>query len=126
MYQIKSKNIKVIKSFVFNRHFLLKKANKNFQMLIKKKFTTKKDIKNESKHIDEKDDDFFKTIKDWWNPEGSMKTLHYFNDLRIEYILNMLKNSNELTQNELDRKLPLENIRILDVGCGGGLLTEVY
>lgn len=56
----------------------------------------------------------FNNIKDWWNPSGNMKMLHIFNDLRLNYISSTLKKLN----------LTLENKTCLDIGCGGGLLSE--
>lgn len=56
----------------------------------------------------------FNMIKDWWNPNGNMKMLHIFNDLRLNYIDSILKKY----------KISLENKNCLDIGCGGGLLTE--
>lgn len=121
------KNINKLTKAISNHKFINPTIN-NFSSIAnhnKKKFTTKRETRNESKHIDEKDDEFFKTIKDWWNPEGSMRTLHHFNDLRIEYILNSLKNTSQVSQNSLKKKLPFEDYSALDVGCGGGILTEV-
>ena len=65
-------------------------------------------------------DKFSKMAEEWWNPDGKFKPLHKFNPIRIEYIKNsIIKNFNINYEN-----LPLKNIDILDIGCGGGLLTE--
>ena len=58
--------------------------------------------------------------KDWWNPKGKFKPLHKFNPIRIKYIKeNIINNFN------LKNKIkPLKKINILDIGCGGGLLSE--
>jgi 2-polyprenyl-6-hydroxyphenyl methylase / 3-demethylubiquinone-9 3-methyltransferase len=63
---------------------------------------------------------FSKIANEWWNPNGKFKPLHKFNPVRIKYIKeNIIKNFN------LKRKdNPLKNIDILDIGCGGGLLSE--
>ena len=58
--------------------------------------------------------------EEWWNPEGKFKPLHKFNPIRIEYI----KNSIIKEFNIKNKIKPLSNLEILDIGCGGGLLTE--
>tara|TARA_B100000963_G_scaffold310409_1_gene286891 strand:- start:496 stop:1224 length:729 start_codon:yes stop_codon:yes gene_type:complete len=63
---------------------------------------------------------FTKISEEWWNPEGKFKPLHKFNPIRISYIKeNILKT---FGLNNEDK--PLKNIKILDIGCGGGLLSE--
>ncbi len=63
---------------------------------------------------------FSKIAREWWNPEGKFKPLHKFNPIRISYIKNNIINSLGLK----NKKNPLENVKILDIGCGGGLLSE--
>ena len=63
---------------------------------------------------------FSRIAEEWWNPEGKFKPLHKFNPIRISYIRDNVINSLKLKNG----KKPLENIRILDIGCGGGLLSE--
>jgi 2-polyprenyl-6-hydroxyphenyl methylase / 3-demethylubiquinone-9 3-methyltransferase len=63
---------------------------------------------------------FSKIAEEWWNPNGKFKPLHKFNPIRINYIKdNIIKNLNIKPSNK-----PLKNIKILDIGCGGGLLSE--
>jgi 2-polyprenyl-6-hydroxyphenyl methylase/3-demethylubiquinone-9 3-methyltransferase len=63
---------------------------------------------------------FSKMATEWWDPNGKFKPLHKFNPIRIKYIKENIISSFELK----DNKKPLEKISILDIGCGGGLLSE--
>ena len=63
---------------------------------------------------------FSKIAEEWWNPEGKFKPLHKFNPIRISYIKKNIIKTFKLDHN----KVPLKNIKILDIGCGGGLLSE--
>ena len=63
---------------------------------------------------------FSKIAEEWWNPEGKFKPLHKFNPIRISYIKENIINSFKLSNNNK----PLDNVKILDIGCGGGLLSE--
>ena len=63
---------------------------------------------------------FSKIADEWWNPEGKFKPLHKFNPIRIKYIKENIINNFELK----NKSKPLSGINILDVGCGGGLLSE--
>ena len=63
---------------------------------------------------------FSKMASEWWDPEGKFKPLHKFNPIRIKYIKeNIVKNFKLKNNNK-----PLLGIDILDIGCGGGLLSE--
>ena len=57
---------------------------------------------------------------EWWDPEGKFKPLHKFNPIRIKYIKDNIIYSFKLKSKEK----PLQMINILDIGCGGGLLSE--
>lgn len=50
------------------------------------------------------------TLEDWWNSEGRFSSLHKLNPLRMSYIR--------------EKTASLKGLRVLDVGCGGGLLSE--
>ena len=63
---------------------------------------------------------FSKIAEEWWDPEGKFKPLHKFNPIRISYIKENIIKTFKLD----DNKTPLKNIKILDIGCGGGLLSE--
>ena len=64
---------------------------------------------------------FSQIAEEWWDPDGKFKPLHKFNPIRISYIKNNIISSFKL--NASDTK-PLKKVKILDIGCGGGLLSE--
>ena len=64
---------------------------------------------------------FTKMAAEWWDPRGKFKPLHKFNPVRIGYIRE--KACLHFGRDEKSAR-PLEGLRILDVGCGGGLLAE--
>jgi 2-polyprenyl-6-hydroxyphenyl methylase/3-demethylubiquinone-9 3-methyltransferase len=63
---------------------------------------------------------FTRIAEEWWNPYGKFKPLHKFNPVRISYIKENIIN----TFNLKDKNIPLMKVKILDIGCGGGLLSE--
>ena len=63
---------------------------------------------------------FSNMADEWWDPHGKFKPLHKFNPMRIKYI-----KENIIRQFKIKNKnKPLSGINILDIGCGGGLLSE--
>ena len=65
-------------------------------------------------------DKFSRIAEEWWDPNGKFKPLHNFNPIRISYIKKSLMSSFSINNNTK----PLQNLKILDIGCGGGLLSE--
>ena len=63
---------------------------------------------------------FSNLAEEWWDVSGKFRPLHMFNPIRIEYILD------ETTShyNKTDKKFPLKGLKLLDIGCGGGLMSE--
>ena len=64
---------------------------------------------------------FSRMAEEWWDVEGKFKPLHKFNPIRIKYIKESVIENFKLQNNE---KLPLKGIDLLDIGCGGGLLSD--
>ena len=64
---------------------------------------------------------FSKLADEWWDIQGKFKPLHMFNPIRIEYILDMCRAYFKINNSS---KRPLNNFKILDIGCGGGLISE--
>ncbi len=63
---------------------------------------------------------FSKIASQWWDPSGKFKPLHNFNPIRIEYIKNSIIKHYRIKSSTKS----LRKINILDIGCGGGLLSE--
>ena len=63
---------------------------------------------------------FSEMAEEWWNPNGKFKPLHKFNPIRIKYIKENILNDFKISQSHT----PLKGLNILDIGCGGGLLSE--
>ncbi|KKB78384.1 3-demethylubiquinone-9 3-methyltransferase [Devosia soli] len=64
---------------------------------------------------------FTAMAEEWWNPKGKFKPLHKFNPVRLSYI-----RDNLISHFARDTTVmrPLEGLKIVDIGCGGGLLCE--
>ena len=58
---------------------------------------------------------------EWWDPNGKFKPLHMLNPCRLDYITSQIAAEFD---RDLSDPLPFEGLRILDIGCGGGLLSE--
>lgn len=64
---------------------------------------------------------FSKIADQWWDETGKFKPLHKFNPIRISYIRRKICEMKNLSA---DSKEPFKGLKILDVGCGGGLISE--
>jgi len=58
---------------------------------------------------------------EWWDPKGKFKPLHKFNPVRLGYVRD---NAIRHFGKDASLRRPLEGLRVLDIGCGGGLLSE--
>jgi 2-polyprenyl-6-hydroxyphenyl methylase / 3-demethylubiquinone-9 3-methyltransferase len=64
---------------------------------------------------------FATMAEEWWNPQGRFKTLHQLNPVRLKFICDRIVR--HYGRNP-EQHLPLAGLRVLDIGCGGGLLSE--
>ncbi|MEN9895329.1 MAG: 3-demethylubiquinone-9 3-O-methyltransferase [Pseudomonadota bacterium] len=72
--------------------------------------------------IDQAEVDRFSAMAaEWWDPNGKFRPLHKFNPVRLTYIRNLVS---EHYGRDPQSHLPLKGLRVLDIGCGGGLLSE--
>ncbi len=77
---------------------------------------------NHDSTIDQREVDFYSGLAEtWWDAEGPFWPLHQLNELRTTYILDKLCAHFD---RDATRDKPLEGLRVLDVGCGGGILSE--
>ncbi|WP_209599205.1 bifunctional 2-polyprenyl-6-hydroxyphenol methylase/3-demethylubiquinol 3-O-methyltransferase UbiG [Ruegeria sp. HKCCSP351] len=58
---------------------------------------------------------------EWWDPHGKFKPLHMLNPCRLDYITQQIAGEFD---RDLKSPMPFEGLRLLDIGCGGGLLSE--
>ena len=64
---------------------------------------------------------FSSLAEEWWDVKGKFKPLHMFNPIRIEYITQMIRKYFKITDQKIN---PFNELKILDIGCGGGLISE--
>jgi len=72
--------------------------------------------------VDSRDIGNFDALADkWWDPQGPMRPLQQFTAVRIDYIVRAARRAGLASDRDT---LPLAGLKILDIGCGGGLLAE--
>ena len=64
---------------------------------------------------------FSSLAEEWWDVKGKFKPLHMFNPIRIEYITQMIRKHFKISDKKIN---PFKELKILDIGCGGGLISE--
>lgn len=79
-------------------------------------------MRTEKNSVDEREiEHFAKDSSLWWDEDGPFRPLHRLNPVRIEYIRDRIIAHFERKTNE---NAPLKGLKILDIGCGGGLVCE--
>lgn len=122
----------VTKSFLYCRHFCIStKVRQKSKLAHLQQYqrwkVIRKSLSNlffffDKNTVDEEEiERLSRTISDWWNPNGDFAALHSMNKLRVPFI----KKSLEHRTKDSAPSRPLRGSRILDVGCGGGILSEV-
>lgn len=77
---------------------------------------------NTAPSIDQKEvDNFARMAETWWDPNGPFKPLHNLNPARLSYIRSVLGDHFGL---DASKDKPFKGLKVLDIGCGGGLLSE--
>lgn len=66
-------------------------------------------------------DKFDRLAAEWWNPDGKFRPIHKFNPVRLGFLRETLCRQ---FGRDTEAERPLEGLRVLDIGCGGGLLSE--
>ncbi len=69
--------------------------------------------------LNNKKDPFIQLSNEWWDENGKFQSLHIFTDIRIQYINRVVSK-----YKESNKTYPLNKLKCLDIGCGGGLLSE--
>ncbi len=66
-------------------------------------------------------DKFSAMAREWWDPRGKFRPLHMMNPCRLDYVTRQIAAQFD---RDLTARRPLEGLRLLDIGCGGGLMAE--
>lgn len=69
-------------------------------------------------------DKFRQVASQWWDPAGDMKGLHSFNALRVPLVREGILQTRNVAKTTAKSSKPLKDMRIADIGCGGGVLSE--
>ncbi len=69
---------------------------------------------------------FAQASSEWWDPNGQFSMLHRMNPVRLSYIRNSIEQLTlpSIVDTEDAQRYPLKGLRVLDIGCGGGILSE--
>lgn len=98
----------------------LKQLNSGFQPTAKSRLYAATSTTVDNLEIE----NFEKLASEWWNEYGPTKGLHSMNKLRVPFIRDGLINEGVVSKNAINTPAPLKGLSVLDVGCGGGILSE--
>ncbi|XP_020914215.2 uncharacterized protein LOC110251814 [Exaiptasia diaphana] len=104
--------------------FLTKIRPQNTDRLSKKHrhYTTSAQFSDKNNVDDDEITKLSKSASDWWDVFGEFHALHSMNKIRVPYIKSVVLQ--QLKSNSISQVLPLKHVNILDIGCGGGILSE--
>ncbi|XP_062545870.1 ubiquinone biosynthesis O-methyltransferase-like isoform X1 [Armigeres subalbatus] len=69
-------------------------------------------------------DHLAKMVEWWWDPKGPVKMLHTFYQVRVPLVVEGLAETGRISKVNISKPGALKGIRILEAGCGGGILAE--
>ncbi len=88
----------------------------NYNMFLLSKKQTLRRVSMQQTFNEKEIEKFSALASQWWDPNGKFKVLHQFNEARIDFIKNTIRK--EFLNTEFSE------INVLDIGCGGGILSE--
>ncbi|XP_050091089.1 ubiquinone biosynthesis O-methyltransferase [Anopheles aquasalis] len=87
--------------------------------------TAPENVGKQYQNVDQREvDNLSRQSNEWWDPNGPIRGLHAMNALRVPLIRDGLIATGVVGRDRIQKPKVLENVNILEVGCGGGILSE--
>ncbi|XP_053680889.1 ubiquinone biosynthesis O-methyltransferase, mitochondrial-like [Anopheles nili] len=103
---------------LFHASVLIRRTSRSFS-------SPSETIRTQYSNVDLREvENLSKQSTEWWDPHGPIRGLHAMNTLRVPLIRDGLIATGTVEKNRINKPNVLENLNILEVGCGGGILTE--